>query len=84
MKSFRVFCYDVDPIKDFLLSWDCFSEIAPNVLETRLSFVDPYEVLREVLCKFRPRHIHLDSCTTDHLCLFISDDFFSKSQILLA
>lgn len=83
MKSFRVFCSDVDSIKEYLLSWDCFYEIAPGVLETRLSIVDPYEVLREVLCKFRPRHFHFDFCTTEHLCLFISNDFFSKSQILL-
>lgn len=75
MKGFRVFCYDVDYIKEFLLSWDCFCEIAPNVLETRLSIVDPYEVLHQILFKFRPRHFHFDSCTTDHLFLFISDDF---------
>lgn len=83
MKSFRVFCYGVDSIKEHLLSWGCFYEIAPDVLETRLNIVDPYEVFREVLTKFRPRHFHFDSCTTDHVCLFISDDFFSKSQILL-
>lgn len=73
MKTFRIYCFDYESVRQYLLSTHCFDEIRPFVFESDCVSSFAESVVCDIIREYHPKHFHYDVMVDGCISFYMID-----------